>query len=91
MLPHISIEAPAIRNEKKTFDTIKGKLSEMLKFTIGLFQREIISMQSNFNSLQKPHEMSEQKCRAAILTDNKWSMSQRVQIFCLPLMYMTAN
>ena len=25
----------------------------MVKFTIGLFQREVISMQSNFNSLQK--------------------------------------
>ena len=42
-------------------------------------------MQSNFNSLQKPHEMSEQKCRAVFLTDNKWSLSQCVQIFCLPL------
>ena len=42
-------------------------------------------MQSNLNSLQKPHEMSEQKCRAVILMDNKWSLSQRVQIFCLPL------
>ena len=30
-------------------------------------------MQIDFNSLQKPNQMSEQKCRAAFLTDNKWS------------------
>ena len=44
-------------------------------------------MQSNFNSLQKPSQMSERNCRAVFLTDNKWSLAQHVQIFCLPLIW----
>ena len=44
-------------------------------------------MHSKSNSLQKPHQMSEQKCQAVFLTDNKWSLTQRVQIFCLPLIW----
>ena len=44
-------------------------------------------MQSNFNSLQKPNQMSERKCRSVFLTDNKWSLTQHVQIFCLPLIW----
>ena len=44
-------------------------------------------MQSNFNSLQKPTQMSEQKCRAVFLMDNKWSMAQRVLIFCLSFIW----
>ena len=48
------------------------QLKEQLKFTIGLFQRAVIMMQSNFNSLQKPNKMSEQKCLAVVLTDNTW-------------------
>ena len=47
MLSHISIEAPTIRNEKVLHVyIIKEKLSEMFIFTIGLFQREVILMQS---------------------------------------------
>ena len=44
-------------------------------------------MQSNFNTLQKPNQMSERKCRAVFLTDNKWFLTQHVQIFCLPLIW----
>ena len=44
-------------------------------------------MQSNFNSLQKPYQMSARKCRAVFLTDNKWSLTQHFQIFCLPLIW----
>ena len=40
-------------------------------------------MQSNFSSLQKPNQMSERKCREVFLTDNNWSLAQRVQTFCL--------
>ena len=83
MLLHFSVEAPAIRSAEQ-FDTIKGKtFRNGLKFTIGLFQRELISMQSNFNSLQKPNQMSERKCLAVFLKDNKWSLAQCDQIFCL--------
>ena len=42
-------------------------------------------MQSNFNSLQKPNQMSERKCRAVFLTDNKWFLTKHVQILSLPL------
>ena len=63
-----------------------------LKFTIGLFQRGLISMQINFNSLQKPGQMSERKCQAVFLKDNKWSLAQCVQIFCQPLiLWESAN
>ena len=44
-------------------------------------------MQSNFNSLQKPNLMSERKCRTVFFMDNKWSLTQHVQIFCLPLIW----
>ena len=44
-------------------------------------------MQSNFKSLQKPNQMSEQKCLAVFLTDNKWSLTQRVHFFCQPLIW----
>ena len=44
-------------------------------------------MQSNFKSLQIHNQMSEQKCVAVFLTDNKWSLTQRVQIFCQPLFW----
>ena len=72
-------------NEKR-FDTIKDTaFRKWFKFTIGLFQRAVISMQNNFNSLQKQNQMSEQKCLAVFLTDTKWSLTQRVQIFCQPL------
>ena len=47
----------------------------MVKVTIGLFQREVISMLSNFNSLQKLNQMSGLKCRAVFLTDNKCSLA----------------
>ena len=30
-------------------------------------------MQNNFNSLQKPNQLSERKCLAVFLKDNKWS------------------
>ena len=41
-------------------------------------------MQSNFNSLQKPNQMSERKRLAVVLKDNKWSLvAQSIQIFCL--------
>ena len=42
----------------------------------GSFQRELISMLGNFNSLQKPSQMSERKCLAVFLNDNKWSLAQ---------------
>ena len=42
-------------------------------------------MQINFNSLQKPNQMSERKCLAVFLKDSKWSLAQCVQICCLPL------
>ena len=71
----------------KSLIRFKEKLSEMVKFTIGLFQRELISMQSNFNSLQKVNKMSERKCLAVFLKDNKWSLAQYVRIFCLPLIW----
>ena len=44
-------------------------------------------MPSNFNSLQKPNQMSERKCLAVFLKDNKWSFAQCVQIFCLSLIW----
>ena len=44
-------------------------------------------MQSNFNSLKKTNQMLERTCRAVFLTDNMWSLAQRVQIFCLPLIW----
>ena len=44
-------------------------------------------MQSNFNSLQKPNQMSERKCLAVFLKNNEWSLAQRVQIFCLHLIW----
>ena len=44
-------------------------------------------MQSNFKSQQKPNRMSDRKCRAIFLTDIKRSLVQRVQIFCLPLIW----
>ena len=44
-------------------------------------------MQSNFNSLQKPNQLSERKCLAVSLKDNKWSLAQCVQIFCLHLIW----
>ena len=44
-------------------------------------------MQSNFNSLQKPDQMSKRKYRAVFITDNKWSLAKRVQIFCLALIW----
>ena len=53
VLLYITIEAPTIRNEKSLI-----RFQKWLKFTIGLFLREVISMQSNFNSLQKPYQMS---------------------------------
>ena len=85
MLPHISIEAPTIRIENSSIKLKENQ--KWLKFTIGLFQREIISMQSNFNTLQKPNQMSEQNCRAVFLTDNSRFLTQHVQIFCLPLIW----
>ena len=39
------------------------KIRNDLKFTIGLFQREVISMQK-INSLRKPNQMSKRKCWA---------------------------
>ena len=65
----------------------RKNFQKRLKFTIGLFQREVISMQSNFNSLHKSNQMSERKCRAVFLTDNKRSLEQRIQFFCLPLIW----
>ena len=44
-------------------------------------------MQSIFNGLQKPNQMSEQKCLAVFLKDNKWSLAQCVQLFCLPVIW----
>ena len=44
-------------------------------------------MKSNFNSLQKPNHMSERKCLAVFLKENKWSLAQHVQIFCQPLIW----
>ena len=44
-------------------------------------------MQSNFNNRQKPNQMSERKCLAVFLKDNKWFLAQCVQIFCLPLIW----
>ena len=41
-------------------------------------------MQSSVNSLQKSNE---RKCRAVFLTDNKWYLTQHVQIFCLLLIW----
>ena len=80
MLPHISIEAPTIRNAKSSI-RLRETFSERLKFTIVLFQMELISMQSNFNSPQKPNQMLEQKCMAVFLKNNKWPLAQCVQIF----------
>ena len=49
-------------------------------------------MQSNFNTLQKTNQMSERKCRAVFVTDNKRFLTQHVQIFCLPFIwYENAN
>ena len=44
-------------------------------------------MQSNFNSLQKPNQMSKRKCLAVFFKGNKWSLAQCVQIFCLQLIW----
>ena len=44
-------------------------------------------MQSIFNGLQKPNQMSERKCLAVFLKDNKWSLAQCVQFFCLPVIW----
>ena len=84
MLPYILIEAPAIRNEKSSIQ-LKEKFSEMIKVYYwfmskgggGLFRC----------SLQKPYQMSDRKCLAVFLTDNKWSLAQHVQIFCQPLRF----
>ena len=56
--------------KKMRYDERKN-FQKLLKFTIVLFQRELISMQSNFNSPQKPNQMSERKCLAVFLKDNK--------------------
>ena len=44
-------------------------------------------MQRIFNTLQKPNQMSERKCRAVFLTNNTQAMTQHVKIFCLSLIW----
>ena len=87
MLPHNLIEAPTIRNEKSSIQ-LKEKLSEMSKIYYWFISKGgNFNAQNNFNSLQRPKQMSERKCRAVFLTNNKWSLTQHVQTFCLPLIW----
>ena len=66
---------------------LKENLSEMVKDYYWFISKGGNFVQSNFNSLQKPNQMSERKCRAVFLTDNKWYLTQRVQIFYLPCIW----
>ena len=63
-----------IGNERSLIQS-KEKLSEMVKIYYCFISKGDNFDAKQFNSLQKPNQISEPKCQAEFLTDNKWSLA----------------